>query len=259
MGPVRGARALFLQGDFMVTSLSATTFGTAGSRFVTLLAALLALALLAGCAGSRGGTIPYNVENFGRPDEPAVLTIEEDYKIAGGDTLQIDVFQVPDLSGERTVNLTGQISVPLIGNVNAAGLTVAQLDQLITQRLGSKYLQNPDVSVGVKSSARRNITLAGSVRQPGLYPVNGPMTLVQAIALARGTGDDANPRQVAIVRTIDGKRQGAAFDLVSIQRGRMEDPEVYSGDLIIVNGSSVRAWQREILTALPILGFFRPF
>jgi polysaccharide biosynthesis/export protein len=61
------------------------------------------------------------------------------------------------------------------------------------------------------------------------------------------------------VRTIDGKRQGAAFDLISIQRGRMEDPEVYSGDLIIVNGSNVRAWQREILTALPILGFFRPF
>ena len=222
-------------------------------------ACLAALALLAGCAGTRGGPIPYNVENFGQPDEPVSLTLEEDYKITGGDTLQIDVFQVADLSGERPVDLTGQISLPLIGNVKAAGLTTAQLDALITQQLRAKYLQDPQVSVGVKASTRRNITLAGAVRSPGLYPVTGPMTLVQAVALARGFGDDANPRQVAIVRRIDGKRQGAAFDLLSIQRGQMEDPEVYSGDTIIVNGSSVRAWQREILTALPILGLFRPF
>jgi polysaccharide export outer membrane protein len=228
-------------------------------RSLLLLLGLGASLALAGCAGSRGGPIPYNVENFKQPDEPTVLTLEQDYKIAGGDTLQIDVFQVPDLSGERAVNLTGQINMPLIGSIDVAGLTTAQLDSLLTQRLSARYLQNPDVAVGVKSSARRNITLAGSVRQPGLYPVNGPMTLVQAVALARGYDDNANPRQVAIVRTIAGKRQGAAFDLLSIQRGQMDDPEVYSGDLIIVNGSSVRAWQREILTALPILGFFRPF
>jgi polysaccharide export outer membrane protein len=246
----------------MVTSMSAADLAPRGkglSRLFALLAALCALALLAGCAGSRGGPIPYNVEDFGRPDEPSLLTVEEDYKIAGGDTLSIAVFQVPDLSGDFAVDLTGQIALPLLGTVKAAGMTTAELDQRITQQLGAKYLQNPDVSVGLKASARRNVTLAGSVRAPGLYPVNGPMTLVQAVALARGYDDGANPRQVAIVRTIDGKRQGAAFDLISIQRGRMEDPEVYSGDLIIVNGSNVRAWQREILTALPILGFFRPF
>jgi polysaccharide export outer membrane protein len=240
-------------------SCAAPVRPAAWARLLPLLFALLAAALLAGCAGSRGGPIPYNVENFGKPDEPTLLTLEDDYKIAAGDTLQIDVFQVADLSGERAVNLTGQISMPLIGNINAAGLTTAELDRLITQRLGARYLQNPDVAVGVKSSARRNITLAGSVRAPGLYPVNGPITLVQAVALARGVDENANPRQVAIVRTIDGKRQGAAFDLLSIQRGQMDDPQVYSGDTIIVNGSNIRAWQREILTALPILGFFRPF
>lgn len=251
----------------MVTRVSDIVSATGASgarapslaRFLPLFIALLAIALLAGCAGSRGGSIPYNVENFGKPDEPTVLTLEEDYRIAAADTLQINVFQVPDLSGEFPVNLTGQISLPLLGSVKVAGMTTAELDQMITQRLGARYLQKPDVSVGVKSSARRNITLAGSVRAPGLYPVNGPLTLVQAIALARGPDDNANPRQVAIVRTIDGKRQGAAFDLVSIQRGQMEDPEVHSGDTIIVNGSNIRAWQREILTALPIIGFFRPF
>lgn len=241
------------------TSSSTRSNGAAlSARIFVALALLFAIVLLAGCAGSRGGSIPYNVENFGQPDEPRTLTLEEDYKIAGGDTLQIDVFQVPDLSGERTVNLTGQIAMPLLGNITAAGLTTAELDRLITERLGARYLQNPDVAVGVTKSTRRNITLAGAVRQPGLYPVNGPITLVQAVALARGFDDAANPRQVAIVRMIDGKRQGAAFDLVSIQRGQMDDPEVYSGDTIIVNGSNIRAWQREILTALPVIGMFNP-
>jgi polysaccharide biosynthesis/export protein len=244
----------------MVSSASARSFAPhAVGRALMLALALLSFALLAGCTGSRGGSIPYNVENFGRPDEPTALTLEEDYKIAGGDTLQINVFQVADLSGERPVDLTGHISMPLIGNIKAAGLTTAELDSLITERLRARYLQNPDVSVGLKESTRRNITLAGAVRAPGLYPVNGPLTLVQAVALARGYDENANPRQVAIVRTIDGKRQGAAFDLISIQRGRMDDPEVYAGDTVIVNGSNLRAWQREILTALPVLGFFRPF
>jgi polysaccharide biosynthesis/export protein len=244
----------------MVSIASARIFApNAFGRALMLALVFLSFVSLAGCAGTRGGSIPYNVENFGRPDEPATLTLEEDYRIAGGDTLQINVFQVSDLSGERPVDLTGHIAMPLIGNIKAAGLTTAQLDALITERLRARYLQNPDVSVGVKESTRRNITLAGSVRAPGLYPVNGPLTLVQAVALARGYDDNANPRQVAIVRTIDGKRQGAAFDLISIQRGRMNDPEVYAGDTIIVNGSNVRAWQREILTALPVLGFFRPF
>lgn len=242
----------------MVSSLR-TIGGGANARMLVVILALLAIAFLSGCAGTRGGPIPYNVENFGRPDEPAVLTIGEDYKIASADTLTINVFQVPDLSGDFVVDLTGKISLPLLGTVNAAGFTTAELDQRITQQLGARYLQNPDVSVGLKSSSRRNITLAGSVRLPGLYPVTGPMTLVQVIALGRGPDENANPRRVAIVRTIGGKRQGAAFDLVSIQRGKMEDPQVYSGDTVIVDGSNVRAIQREILTALPILGIFNPF
>jgi polysaccharide export outer membrane protein len=85
------------------------------------------------------------------------------------------------------------------------------------------------------------------------------MTLVQVIALARGTDDSANPRRVAIFRQIQGKRMAAAFDLTSIRRGQMEDPKVYSGDIVVVDGSNVRAIQREILTALPILGLFNPF
>jgi polysaccharide export outer membrane protein len=222
------------------------------------LAVMLALALSA-CAARRGGPVPYDVQNFGTPDAPAVATIEEDYKIAPLDTLKINVFQVADLSGDFEVDLLGNIAMPLIGNVKAADKTAQQLQADLVRRLGAKYLQKPDVSVGVKTSTRRNVTVDGSVRQPGMFPVNGPLTLIQAIAMARGTDENANPRRVAVFRQIGGQRMAAAFDLVSIRRGESEDPKVYSGDIIVVDGSGVKAIQREILTALPIFSVFRPF
>ncbi|HEY0445579.1 MAG TPA: polysaccharide biosynthesis/export family protein [Allosphingosinicella sp.] len=215
--------------------------------------------MLAACAGTRGGPVPYNVENFGVPDAPSRLVLSENYRIAPLDTLKIDVFQVDDLSGEYSVDLVGNIAMPLIGNVKAVDLTTPELQKLLATRLGEKYLQNPDVSVGVKSSTRNNITIDGSVRQPGMFPITGPVTLIQAIAMARGTDDNANPRRVAIFRQIQGQRMAAAFDLTSIRRGENEDPQVYAGDIIVVDGSRVRAIQREILTALPVLSVFRPF
>jgi polysaccharide export outer membrane protein len=218
-----------------------------------------AMLMLAACAGTRGGPVPYNVENFGVPDAPSRLVLSENYRIAPLDTLKIDVFQVDDLSGEYSVDLVGNIAMPLIGNVKAVDLTTPELQKLLATRLGEKYLQNPDVSVGVKSSTRNNITIDGSVRQPGMFPITGPVTLIQAIAMARGTDDNANPRRVAIFRQIQGQRMAAAFDLTSIRRGENEDPQVYAGDIIVVDGSRVRAIQREILTALPVLSVFRPF
>ena len=97
----------------------------------------------------------------------------------------------------------------------AVDLTTAQLDQRLTEKLGEKYLENPDVSVGVKASTRRSVTVDGAVKQAGSYPVTGSLTLMQAVALAGGTAEDANARRVAIFRQIGGKRQAAAFDLAS--------------------------------------------
>lgn len=220
--------------------------------------AAAALLLVAACAGTRGGPVPYNVENFGIPDAPSQLVLSENYRIAPLDKLDVKVFQVEDLSDEYSVDLTGNIAMPLIGNVKAVDLTTQELQKLLVARLSERYLQNPDVSVAVKSSTRNNITVDGSVRQPGMFPVTGPVTLIQAIAMARGTDDSANPRRVAIFRQIEGKRMAAAFDLTSIRRGENEDPRVYAGDIIVVDGSRVRAIQREILTALPVLSVFNP-
>lgn len=223
-------------------------------------ALLIGLALVAqGCADSRGGPIPYGVENFGLPDRPAVAALDQDYRVAPLDTLTVKVFKMPDLSGDFEVDLTGQVSMPLIGNVRAVDLTTAQIDQAITAKYSEKYLQNPDISVGVKSSTRQAVTVDGSVGKVGPIPVLGQMTLLQAVATAGGTTENANPRRVAIFRQIGGQRQAAAFDLTAIRRGEAPDPRVYAGDIIIVDGSSTKALQRQILNSLPILSIFKPF
>ena len=229
--------------------------------YARILMALASLAMLAvaSCADSRGGPIPYDVATFGVPDSPTIQTLEAGYKIAPMDTLSVKVFKMPDLSGDYEVDLTGQVSLPLIGNVQAADMTTAQLDQALTVKLGEKYLENPDVSVGIKSSTRRSVTVDGAVIRAGSYPVNGPTTLMQAVAAAGGTGPDANARRVAIFRTIGGKRQAAAFDLTSIRRGESPDPQIYAGDIVVVDGSSVKALQKQILNSLPVLSIFGPF
>jgi polysaccharide export outer membrane protein len=220
-------------------------------------AALSALALLTGCADTRGGPIPYN-QQFAAPDAPSLQTLEANYRIAPMDKLAIRVFKQDDLTGDYDVDLAGHISLPLIGEVEAANLTTAELDQRLTQKLGEKYLEHPDVSVSIKQSAGRLVTVDGAVNSSGSFPFAGSLTLMQAIALAHGTTQDANAHRVAIFRTISGKRQAAAFDLVSIRRGQAEDPPVYAGDIIVVDGSSVKALEKRLLESIPFLAIFGP-
>jgi polysaccharide export outer membrane protein len=188
-----------------------------------------------------------------------VVPLESSYRIAPMDTVSVKVFKMPDLSGDYEVDLNGRISMPLIGSVYAAELTTTQLDEKLTQAFGSKYLENPDIAVGVKVSTRRSVTVDGSVKTAGSFPVLGPISLIQAVAAAGGTAEDANPRRVAVFRTIGGKRQAAAFDLTAIRRGEAEDPQIYPGDIVVVDGSSIKAAQKSILNSLPILSIFRPF
>ena len=231
-----------------------------GIRLIALACSAGALATLGGCADTRGGNIPYNVSDFGTPDAPTVVPLEAGYKIAPMDTLSVKVFGMEDLTGEYEVDLRGNVSMPLIGDVAALNLTPAQLDDLLTKKYSEKYLENPDISVGIKESAGRNITVDGAVHKGGIFPVLAPMTLMQAVALAGGVDQEtANPRRVAIFRTIDGQRQAAAFDLVSIRRGEMEDPPVYSGDIVIVDGSGIKEAQKRFLQYFPVLSIFRPF
>ena len=124
--------------------------------------------ILASCADKPGGPIPYNVSNFGTPDVPQLVPLEAGYRI------------------EYEVDLAGNISMPLIGEIRAYDLSTAQLDDALTRKLGEKYLENPDVSVGIKASTRRSVTVDGAVARSGSYAVHGPTTLMQAVAAAGG-------------------------------------------------------------------------
>lgn len=216
-----------------------------------------AVVLVAGCTDSRGGPIPYG-QQMGAPDAPSLATLESDYKIAPMDKLAIKVFKSEDMSGEFEVDLGGNISMPLIGEVQAANITTAQLDQKLTDLLGRKYLQNPDVAVSLKASSGRVVTLDGAVRDPGAYPVLRPVTLLQAVAMAKGATEEANIRRVAVFRTISGVRQAAAFDLQSIRRGQSADPTIYPGDIIVVDGSAIKALQKQLLQSIPFISIFSP-
>ncbi|HEY0014613.1 MAG TPA: polysaccharide biosynthesis/export family protein [Allosphingosinicella sp.] len=235
---------------------------TKPARAIRSFLALAVFGLVAACA-TRGGDIPYDVspEVFTQPDAPSQQlgqTLAE-YRISPLDKLQVTVFQVPDMSRDVDVDLGGNIAMPLIGNVRAVDLTTAELQTQLEQQLGARYLRNPDVTVTVKESSRRHITIDGAVRQPGQFQIAGPTTLLQAVALARGTDETANPRRVAVFRQIGGRRNAAAFDLAAIRRGNAEDPVIYTGDIIVVEGSRLRAIQREIFSTLPLLTAFRPF
>ena len=226
-------------------------------RLIRGLFSLLGLLMVAPCADTRGGSIPYD-RPLAAPDEVVFQTLASDYKIAPMDKLSIKVFRMDDLTGEYDVDLAGNISLPLVGQVQAANLTTAQLDDQLTQKLGDKYLEHPDVSVAIKSSTAHVVTVDGAVKDGGSFPVAGPTSLIRAIAMAKGTTEDANARRVAVFRTIGGKRQAAAFDLTSIRRGEAPDPEIFPGDIIVVDGSRVKAVQKQILQSIPLLAIFGP-
>ncbi len=231
-------------------------FSDFASRLFALLPAIAAM-LLSACADTRGGSIPYD-RPLAAPDEVHFQTLESNYRIAPMDKLSVKVFKMDDLSGVYDVDLAGNISLPLIGQVQAANLTTAQLDDQLTTKLGSRYLEHPDVSVAIKASTAHVVTIDGAVREGGSFNVAGPISLIQAVAMAKGTTEDANARRVAVFRTIGGQRQAAAFDLTSIRRGQSPDPQIYPGDIVVVDGSSVKATQKAILQSIPLLSIFGP-
>lgn len=228
------------------------------ARLLSPAVAVAVLACLCGCADTRGGSIPYD-RALAAPDAPKIEALDADYRIAPLDQLTVKVFKAPELSGDYAVDLAGHISLPLVGEVEAVNLTTAQLDDKLTEMLGQKYFERPDVSVAIKESRAHVVTIDGAVKDGGQFPVAGPVTLVQAVSLAHGTTEDANAHRVAVFRMIDGKRQAAAFDLTAIRRGQAEDPKIYPGDIVVVDGSAIKALQKQIFQSFPLLSIFRPF
>lgn len=173
-----------------------------------------------------------------------------DYRVGPLDLLEISVFQVEELNRTVRINSSGQISLPLIGMVAAGGRTVSELEALIADKLQQTYLQDPQVSVFVKEFSSQRITVEGAVNQPGIFPITGRTSLLQALALAKGFEQLAEERSVVIFRTIEGQRMAAMFDVRRIRAGEVEDPQVYGDDIIVVDRSGSRSALKTVVDSL---------
>jgi polysaccharide export outer membrane protein len=176
------------------------------------------------------------------------------YKIGPLDVLDVAVFQVPDLTKSVQVADTGTIHYPLVGEVQAAGKTAHQLEVDLAKRLAAKYLQSPQVTVFVKEFNSQRITVTGSVRGTGVFPLHGRTTLIQALAQAGDINNDIASGVIVIFRTIDGKRSAARFDFDAIQKGNAQDPELQPGDVIVVDTSPTKEALNSFLHVLPVAG-----
>ena len=172
------------------------------------------------------------------------------------DMLRVKVFGVSELDGNYQVDHLGRMKMPLIGEVEAKGYTALQLAGILERRLEENYLQDADVTIMVEESLGEQVTVEGSVNKPGMFPVKGQIRLLQAVAIAGGPSDQANPRKVVIFRQIEGKRMAAGYDLKAIRNGEAEDPVVFGNDIIVVDGSEARRTYGDVLRSIPLLGFF---
>jgi polysaccharide export outer membrane protein len=182
-----------------------------------------------------------------------------EYRIGPQDLIQVSIFQVDELNREVRVNSNGQVSLPLIGTVQAGGRTVQELEQDIAARLDASYLQSPQVTVFVKEFTSQRVTLEGAVKKPGIYPLSGKTTLLQAIAMAEGLTDLADPKGVVIFRTVDGKKMGAVFDMRAIRKGEIADPDIYGDDIVVIDQSGSKTALRRFIESVPVLNLFGVF
>jgi polysaccharide biosynthesis/export protein len=219
----------------------------------------LAIASLSGCAGPKalGGSPDIQVlssTSLPAPDRMDLMAETRPYLIGPFDKLTVDVFGIEELSARDVqTDASGRISFPLAGIIEAAGRTPAEIEQEIESRLRARYVRDPQVTVNLKETVSQVITVDGQVREPGLYPVIGKMTLMRAVATAKGASEFAKLDDVVIFRTVKGQDYAALYNLEAIRRGNYEDPEVFANDVVVVGDSKARRLFKDALSVVPLL------
>jgi polysaccharide biosynthesis/export protein len=202
----------------------------------------LVLGALSGCGGSKplGGASDltvYEGNELPAPDRSDLVAESRAYLIGPFDRLTIDVFGIEELSDKEVqTDASGRISFPLAGIIEAAGRTPGEVEEEIEMRLRQRYVREPQVTVNLKETVSQVITVDGQVKQPGLYPVIGKMTLMRAVATASGTAEFAK-----------------LYDLKAIRRGNYADPEVFANDVVVVGESEARKIFKDALQVVPLL------
>lgn len=163
-----------------------------------------------------------------------------------GDTLKVDVFGVDELDRQSPVDASGRVTLPLIGSVSVGGLTIEAVQQQITQLYGSRYLQNPELTVSVDQT----VTLDGEFKKAGFYPVSGNSNLLRVIAAAGNFTDIGDPNNVFVYRTIAGQDYVAQYNVSDIRAGRRADTAIYGGDVVVAFPSGMKVLGSNLSSAL---------
>jgi len=214
-------------------------------------------AALSGCVSEGPKNLPRDEAAYALMPAPIDRPVRKEYHINPQDKLNIIVFQEPDLSvKEAQVETSGKVSIPLLGPMQAAGLTTGQFADAIQSQLKKRYLVDPRVSVLIAESQAQKVSVEGAVAEAGVFELRGDTTLLEAIALAKGVVRTSALRRVAILRNIDGNLQGALFDIDAIEKGKAADPAIEAGDRVIVGTSAGRTAFYDFLGVVPALGVF---
>ncbi len=240
--------------------------GPRASAAAFICGALLLASMLPGCsagAKARGDVAAGRPTTVGTANcLPGVYAASSSdpnvYRIQPGDDLAIDFYLSPEFNDEVTVGPDGKITLRLVGQLMAAGLTKSQLAQEIDQAYSSE-LRAPDAVVHVKNMPERQVYVEGQVNHPGAFPLLNGMTALQAIAQAGGFTDDATDSSVVLIRRdACGNVQGVKLDLASAvdHPGQAEDAMLMPRDVLVVPRSriaSVDLFVKQYMTGvLPI-------
>ncbi|HYD06901.1 MAG TPA: polysaccharide biosynthesis/export family protein, partial [Reyranella sp.] len=178
-----------------------------------ILGAAASLAI-GGCASAPGGKLGETGQatvlagaELPAPTAADLLATARPYVVGPFDQLTIDVFGIPELT-DRTVtaDASGRIAFPVAGTVDAGGLTTEQLASVLADKLRAGHIRDPQVTVNLKQASSQTVMVDGQVTQPGVYPVLGGMTLMRAVATARGVSEFAKLDDVVVLRTVGNQR-----------------------------------------------------
>jgi len=200
----------------------------------------LAGMILAGSAQLMAQSTPQNqptaaAKTVASAPASPVAANDPDYKIGPQDVLTINVWKEPDVSREVPVRPDGKISLPLLNDVDAAGLTPMQLANSLTESL-KKFMSSPQVTVIVKEINSRRVYVIGEVVRAGTFPLLPKMTVLQIVSSCGGFTQFANPKKIYVLRTRDGKQTKIPFNYKDVVSGKNPEQniELEPGDTVVV-------------------------
>ncbi len=198
-------------------------------------------------------TVVKDSQELPSPDRNDLTAADRPSLIGPLDTILVEVFNVPDLSREMQVDASGRIAMPLAGTIDARGKTSEELARAIETALRGRYVRNPEVTINIKSSVSQVVTIDGQVVEPGLYPVTNQMTLLRAVASAKGLTEFASQEDIVILRTVNGQKMAGLYNVSAIRQGAYDDPPIYANDVIVVGDSPQRRLFRDFISLSPLL------